>query len=332
MRIRQGIVMLIIILSAAVMVNVKETDADIEVQREVVIAPKSGRVGANIGSVNESTHITMIKADVTIRPGPLPASIQDWLAVVVMAKFILKNESAETLSLTVGFPVSNSEYSSCQVERFHVKSNGAINSVFNRITGYPSHIEHIYISGPDPPGHLDLPDYYDTNKPLAVRKGERIRARNLLGQEEIGTGAFQNLMVWKESFDPGQSRAIEVEYGIAVPLQKNRVTKRKEKGNYKGIWPQEANNMPIDFLGSLPEGDMFYFFDYYLTSGASWKGTIGQQTIALEMDRSWSGHRLYRYGGPEITELQKQGEGMTYAFSLRDAEPTANLLFALRRP
>ena len=59
-------------------------------------------------------------------------------------------------------------------------------------------------------------------------------------------------MVWKDTFDPGQVRSIEVEYGIAVPLQKNSIVRRKEVGNYKGIWQQEANNMPLHFLASLP--------------------------------------------------------------------------------
>jgi hypothetical protein len=313
---------IVFVVAALAIGQARNTDADIQVEREVTIAPKSGRAGATIGTVNVSTNIAMVKADVTIHLGPLPASVNDPLSLTVRGAFVMKNESPETLSLTVGFPVSNSQFSSFRLDAFKVRSGGDSRAVFNRITGYPRFLKDIPVS---------VPDAGDPLPPAKPQPGTG--SPDLFGQERIGKERFQNLMVWQEVFNPSEARTIEVAYVLAVPLQKNSVTKRQAKGNYKGMWPQEANNLPLHFLRSLPGGEMFYFFDYYLTSGASWKGTIGEQTIRLEMDRSWSGHALYRHGGPEVTEGREELDtGMAYTYSLRDTEPTANLLFALRRP
>lgn len=297
--------------------------ADLEVVREVVIAPKGGRAGANIGSVNVSTNnISMAKADVTIRLGPLPATASDMLLMTVHGEFVMNNESSDSLALTVGFPVSNSMFSSFRLDHFTVHSNWESRAVYNRTTGYPNFRKDTYVSGRDPEGH----GYPPGDAPGTEH-------HKLFRQEHIGREAFQNLMIWHEVFKPGEVRTIKVEYGIAIPLQKNSVTTSKERGGYKGVWPQEANNVPTEFLGTMPAEQMFYFFDYYLTSGASWKGTIGEQTIMLEMDDSWSGHALFRQVGPEILERREEMQGgARYIYYLRNAEPSANLLFALSRP
>jgi len=321
-----------IILSAAVTIMPLTINADLQVVREVLITPKSGRGGANIGPVNTSVNVSMVKADVAIHIGALPASSSDPLEIAVKAKFIMQNKATETLALTIGFPVSNSKYSSFELQEFTVTSNGAGRSVFNRVTGYPSYLEHIYISGPDPKGYLALPDYSDMNPNPGESDTASIKERNLFGKEMIGREIFQNLLVWKEVMNAGQLSTIEVEYLISIPLQKNKIKKKRVTGSYKGIWPQEANNTPEQFLNALPKGEEFYFFDYYLTSGASWKGPIGEQNVVLTLDRSWNGHKLYRHTGHEINHSEKQEEGKTYVFSLRNAEPTDNLLFALKRP
>jgi len=320
------------VLLAAVTVQLPKAQADLDVVREVVIAPKNGRAGANIGPVNGSANIVMAKAEVDITIGSLPASADDPLDIAVRAVFIMKNASSKSLSLTVGFPISDSEYTAFELKRFNVKSNGSPRSVFNRITGYPRNIRHVYVSGPDEQDYRSLPDYAGANLTDDQEALHKVRARNLFGDEMIGNEKFHNLMVWKETFEAGQVSTIEVEYAIAVPLQKNRVKTKKVRGSYKGIWPQEANNMPEQFLESLPKGDSFYFFDYYLTSGASWKGTIGDEVVTLKADSSWKGHVLYRSFGPEVNAIEKPAEGKTYIFSLNQAEPTANLLFALKRP
>lgn len=332
MKIFSSRIILIIVMAIAVTVMPVTVSADLEVVREVTITPKSGRGGANIGPVNTSVNVSMIKADVTITVGALPASIDDLLDISVNAKFIMKNEASETLALTVGFPVSNSKYSAFELQKFTVTSNGVPRSVFNRVTGYPSRLEHTYVSGPDPEGYLGLPDYSITDPLLTHTSPEMTKGRSLFGKELIGKEVFQNLLVWKEMFNAGQVSTIEVGYLISLPLQKNSTKKEEVKGSYKNIWPQEANNIPEQFLNSLPKDEAFYFFDYYLTSGASWKGPIGEQNVALILDRSWNGHTLYRHVGHEVNQFERQGEGKTYVFSLRNTEPTANLLYALKRP
>ena len=334
-----------IFLTVAVVLQPLNVTADLDVVREVVIAPKKGRGGANIGPVNTSVNIAMLKAHVEIRVGPLPASVDEPLHIAVSARFTMKNESSESLALTVGFPVSESAYSAFKLQEFNVKSNGGPRSVFNRVTGYPRYLKHAYVSGPDREGHRGLPDYAGDDVPNDQGVPKGTTARKLFGNERIGDESFHNLMVWKETFEAGQVSIIEVAYRIAVPLQENSFKTMKVKGNYKGIWPQEANNLPIDFLKSIPgKKDLspfsyhkFYFFDYYLVSGASWKGTIGEETITLRLDDSWQGDLLYSNQKYRLVRSGDSDEGvrsgdLTYNYTLRDADPTVNLYFALKRP
>ena len=73
-----------------------------------MIAPKKGRAGANIGPVNASVNIAMLKADVEISVGPVPTSVDEPLDIADRGSFTMKNESSESLALTVRFPVSDS--------------------------------------------------------------------------------------------------------------------------------------------------------------------------------------------------------------------------------
>ena len=50
------------------------------------------------------------------------------------------------------------------------------------------------------------------------------------------------------------------------------------KGSHKGVWLQEATNVPVASLKKIPGS--YYFFDYYL-SGASWSGSVGFEDITL---------------------------------------------------
>lgn len=309
-------------------------EADLDVIREVIIAPKNGRAAANIGSVNQSSNIRMVLAKVDIEVGKVPVSDQDPVRINVHSVFTMKNESQDALSLTVGFPVSRSEYSAFDLVSFAVKTDGNPRSVFNRVSGYIRRIKHIFISGPDKESYKKLVDYEINKDHLEI-----------YGIQKIGKGEYQNLMVWGEVFDPGQERNIEVRYSIEIPLQKNVWKQKKVKGNYKGIWPQEANNLPLDFLKSIPGKKKFslfsynkyYFFDYYLISGASWKGTIGEEVITLRLDNSWQGHTLYsNHKDKLVRQSSPKGDDLhgilTYAYILRNAEPTGNLYFALKRP
>lgn len=310
---------LCIFLLCMVSLSVRPALADLDVMREVVIAPKIGPAGANIGQVNVSTAVSMNEADVDIRVGPVPATRQAPLHVETQATFAMENRSGQALELTVGFPVSNSSYSAFKLSHFSVTTDGKPRTVCRRVTSYPWKARHEYVSGPGRECG-DLPDYEDLN-----------RARHVNGREMIGPEAFHNLMVWKETFQPGQSRTIRVDYGVSVPLQTYALRVEQARGNYKGIWPQEANNTPIEFLARLDRGRDYYLFDYYLTTGASWNGPIGRETLSLCLDESWKGHTLQRAYGPKLTETREQAAEVTYVYTLQNAEPATNMYFALER-
>jgi hypothetical protein len=305
-------------------------EADLNVVRELVIAPKNARVLANIGSVNQSFNIRMAKALVDIHIGKLPQSAEEPVEINIHAVFTMQNESPDSLSLTVGFPVSNSEFSVFEFKSFKVGTDNEPRSVFNRTSGYPRKMNHAWISGPDKKGDKELPDYQEG-------RNRKSNSGKLFGQQIIGGDEFQNLMVWKETFDPHQVRKIQVDYSMKIPTQKNTWETKRAEGNYKGVWPEEANNLPLKFLNSIPYRDKYYFFDYYLVSGASWKGMIGEEIIKLHLDNSWQGHRLYsNYEHKLFRSGDKKNDedshAMTYTYLLQNAEPTENLLFALGRP
>lgn len=304
--------------------------ADLIVVKEVVIAPKNGRVAANIGPVNQTVNVEMRSADVSINLSKLPAPGDNPLSVHVTARFSMVNSFQAPLSLTIGFPVSDSEYSSCKHVSFTVTSDGQPRTVFERVTGYPWKMIHRPVSGP-PGNPADLmPDVANA----ALRKGlykSKDKNRPIFGGDVVGESKFHNLMVWGENFQPGQQKIIEVVYSLAIPLQKNVVRKTKAKGNYKGVWPQEANNLPKEFLDSIPKDKQYYFFDYFLTSGASWKGPIGKEVVNLNLDESWSGHRLYCNLESELFKSQVKN-GHRYTFRLTKKEPDKNLYFALIGP
>jgi hypothetical protein len=155
----------------------------------------------------------------------------------------------------------------------------------------------------------------------------------LFGKQFIGRETFQNLMVWEETFSPLQRKNVEVDYEIEIPLQKRKVVRKKVKGSYKGVWPQEANNVPVQFLQKLAPGS-YYFFDYYLTSGASWAGTIGFEDVRLNFDTWW--RNLVFYSTVEQGKIgwsnrtPKPGLPIIAHYTLRNVEPTENVYFAIR--
>jgi len=231
----------------------------------------------------------------------------------------------------VGFPVSNSRYSAFAFDSFAVETDGSPRSVFNRITSYPRNIKHKYVSGPDRGADRDLPDYPELDQAADSPRTPAIKRRKMFAVERINSETFQNLMVWKETFGPGQKRIVDVRYTIFIPPQINTWEQKKVEGNYKGIWPHEANNLPTAFLKSIPPNERYYFFDYYLTTGASWKGTIGEEVIRLSLHDSWQGHKLFSNARNELIQHGKGPDGLSYVYLLRNAEPAKNLYFALKR-
>jgi hypothetical protein len=295
--------------------------ADLNVVREVVITPKGVNAAANIGSVNSSKNVRMDLAKVDIYVGEPGGGSLAPIPLNVKATFQLINESADTLKLTVGFPVSNSQYSSFALSYFRVVADETTREVFRRKSSYPRHLIHEYVSGEKGPDNAVPPADIDQE------------TMKVFGDQVMGRETFQNLMVWEENFSPGQEKKVEVSYEIEIPLQENKVTRRKEQGSHKGIWPQEANNIPVEFLQKLAPGS-YYFFDYYLTSGASWAGPIAFEDITVEFDPWWRDldfHSTIQQGRISWSNTTLYPELPIAAYyTLRDEEPAENVYFAIR--
>jgi hypothetical protein len=128
------------------------------------------------------------------------------------------------LKLTVGFPVSNSQYSSFELAHFFVVTDGAVREVFRRKSSYPRQLTHEYVSGEKEPGKAAPPAdivWQDSAQ--------------LLGNQFMGPETFQNLIVWEESFSPAQQKKVEVNYEINIPSQENKMVRKQVEGNYKGV-------------------------------------------------------------------------------------------------
>lgn len=316
---------------------------DVSVEREVVITPKGVNAAANIGSVNSSVNVRMDLAKVDIHIAkprddglvtipfrayeaidrlitvPLDGRVVT-IPLNVIATFELINESSHDLNLTVGFPVSNSAYSSFELSHFSVVTDGTVKEVFRRKGNYPNALWHEYISG--------IKGSKNANPPL--EKG----AENLFGRQGIGKETFQNLMVWDETFSPAQRKKIQVEYEIEIPLQENKVVRERVFSSEKGISSKAANNVPIQFLQKIGSGS-YYFFDYYLTSGASWAGSIGFEEVTLHFDHWWKGNLEFysTIKKDEIAWFNQTHDSaifMTAIYQFRDKEPTENIYFAIR--
>jgi hypothetical protein len=295
--------------------------ADLNVVREVVITPKGVNAAANIGAVNRSPRVRLASAQVDINVGPPGGGTLAPIDMIVKASFELENQSSKKLRLTVGFPVSNSSYSSYELEFFRVITDGSTREVFRRKTSYPRNLIHEYVSGVKGPVEAVPPADIDRE------------TMKLTGEQFVGQETFQNLMVWEEKFAPHQKKRVEVQYELQIPLQENRIVGKKTEGNYKGIWPHEANNIPLAFLETLPK-ESFYFFDYYLKSGASWAGPIGREEITVRFGPEWQGHDFHTSAtkGISMSGGVNAGPGAPtmYYFTLRNEEPAENLYFAVR--
>lgn len=324
--------------------------ADVAMVREVVVSSKTGPATANIGPVHRSCDIEMKEARVDITVGEPQKEREDLVIVETRAVFLMANTSDNELVLTVGFPVSDSTYSAFKLIDFKVTSNQQEKSVFNRITHYPSHLEHSWVSGPQSSPD-ELPDAASTrdlfgnyhgdleNKTAVTeeaykenatrpRRVPRINLSALLSPKAVlradRSAIVHNLMVWREDFSPKEERTIEVRYAMEIPLQKNKSVTKQIVTNGKGILIEEANNCPHLFLKTL-KWECYYFFDYFLTTGASWKGPIGGEIITLHLPEYWRGQQPYCSKPDRL----KQTDPLTWIYTLTNEEPQENLYFAL---
>jgi hypothetical protein len=196
--------------------------SDLSVVKEVHIAPKGVNAGANIGSVNSSANVRLDTATVDIQVGKPGGGPLAPLPLTVKAVFTLINESSNQLKLTVGFPISNSQYSSFKLSHFTVVTDGIVREVFQRISSYPRRLTHEYISGKKGPNGSTPPEEVSQD------------SIKLFGDQLIGKETFQNLMVWEETFAPSQQKKVVVDYQIDISLQENKNSSKKGKRKPQG--------------------------------------------------------------------------------------------------
>jgi len=238
--------------------------------------------------------------------------------VGVEASFTMINESDMSLELDIAFPLGEGARAGALAD-FAVSSDGIARTVFRASGGYPGWIRLERVSGPE----VDAP-----SEPV----------HDLDGGMAVGESRFRRLMFWRETFAPGQEKVIEVSYSLHLPLQSPTWTRRRELSNLKGIHPDEADNAPRAFVRTLPRANRYLFFDYVLESGASWKGSIGEESVRLRLHPSWSGARLHVYApGPdgwsstEFADWESSPAAMLHVFRYEEysPEPTHALYFAL---
>ena len=331
--------------------------ADLMHISEVTVTPQSVNTIANIGSVNSSVNVRMdlAKVDMFIgKPRILGKEHSDFyrerisyqydfrnflektkrfekpdesrmvlLPLNIKAIFELVNESSDTLKLTVGFPVSNFQYSVFELFNFSVVTNDTVCEVFQRRSSYPKYLNHKYISGSKNPKRATPP--VEINKYTV----------DVPGLQVIGKTPFKNMMVWEETFTPSQRKKIEISYQVDIPWQENKIVQSRVIVGKGEIVPAPIvpDAVPLQFLKKIDPGS-YFFFDYYLTSGASWEGSIGFEEITLHFDRWWQGLEFYSTIKKDklawSNRIFKPNIPTTVTYRFQDKEPTENIYFAIR--
>ena len=322
--------------------------ADVVLISEVTVAPKSVNAVANISSGISFVNVRMDLAKVDMFIGkplvldkessfyykesikfydsfrnllknPKTLDKTDESRIVLLplhikAIFELVNESTNTLKLTVGFPISNAKYSSFHLLNFTVVSNGTIREIFHSRSSYKK-----YISEGKGDNSATLPTNISEN----------------IIDFSVGKDLFQNMIFWEETFTPGERKKIEVTYEVDIPLQENKIVQSRvivQKGGRVPA-PIAPDGAPIQFLQKIHTGS-YFFFDYYLTSGASWAGSIGFEEITLHFDRWWQGLEFYSTIKEDklawSNRTFKPNTPTTVTYQFRDKEPTENIYFAIR--
>ncbi|MBW7864889.1 MAG: hypothetical protein H3C30_10820 [Candidatus Hydrogenedentes bacterium] len=138
---------------------------------------------------------------------------------------------------------------------------------------------------------------------------------------------------WQEHFKPGVERIIKVEYEIKV--------RKMIKDEIKAVLPAEKRINPYRSINSKPrprnqyrgtkalirslESETAYFlFDYSLTSGATWDGPIGRETVNLTF-LGWAPQKVLCNQADRL--IQK--DSSTWTYQLINEDPTSDLYFAL---
>jgi hypothetical protein len=117
--------------------------------------------------------------------------------------------------------------------------------------------------------------------------------------------------IWPEYFKPNEQHTINVKYALKVS-QKNQQALKSVNG-WEGI----------DKL--LEPQAEYYLFDYSLTSGATWKGPIGKETLTLHFTEAWAPKTVLCNQPDRL----KQADRLAWVYQLANEVPTKDLCFAV---
>ncbi len=287
------------------------------------------------------------------------------IGVNVKAVFHMCSDSVVSETMTVGFPLSNHSYSAAKLGAFSVNSNGEAKSLSRwpeqtSEKGKKSEDKRLReaterppapvpepipalpkpapapapksVSEPPKPAPGPVPQPTPVPRPMPQPNPDPLRDMDADYANTIARETYnQNMMAWEEAFAPKEERIINVQYQLDIASQlKGEVATRVKKMEFYRPIPLFIGLTPIDLscisrlLNNLPDG-RYYLFDYFLVSGATWKGPIGKETIRLHLSDDFKGMQVLCSQPDRL----KQENPTTWTYVLENEKPRENLYFAL---
>lgn len=270
--------------------------ADIEFSGTIVYGPKLSPASALIGEVttklqsieerarDQSTHISMDKAEVDLFVGPISAEGEAFAVVSGSARFTMRNTSNADQHIIVGFPLGSRKYGAYRFLSFAVRHEGVPLPVFFAEGGYKIPLKMT---------PLDI-------ETKAIPPEADTEGRMYTGLD-YGRTTIDTSIIWEAVFKANSTEMIEVEYSLEIPLQAPNMIAREIIGTYNSM-RLKADSIPEKFSQPLDAELDYVFFSYILASGASWRGSIGREVVRVTLDKSWGNTPvdLYRMMGNEL--------------------------------
>jgi len=304
----EKIAVLAVIIVSAVLCPPTSADVKLIIRPDAVPVPTEPEA-ANPSQLVGSPCVRMAEAtvDIDVKSNQRKKGTAD-ISVEVKAVFHMCSDSVVSETMTVGFPLSNQSYSAAKPGAFSVNSNGEAKS----LSRWPE----------------------QTGKKGKKSEDERLREaiEGSRDVDEITREMInQNMMAWEEAFAPKEERTIDVQYQLDIASQlKDGVATRVRKMQFYRPIPLFIGLTQTDLsdisalLSGLPDGP-YYFFDYFLVSGATWKGPIGKETIRLHLSDDFKGVQVLCSQPDRL----KQENPTTWTYVLENEKPAKNLYFAL---
>ena len=316
--------------------------ADVATIREK--GPKSGSVFSNPGVVsltpfNQKSYydrsipaaqpdpdrkVTMKSAQVKV---VLRAAEDNKLAADVTADFEMIDVSApatQPSDFLVAFPVTGLKSKVVSVDRFKVLVDGAQPPLVFRQAIALSRRESKLQDSPIV-GQLDAR--------FAPDKGF-VQGLVMLTDESGYNASY----VWEQHTKPGITTHISVCYTVTLTAQSIHYSK-----SYISE-PDDSEVIPFSVIDVDKWNDQYFFFDYVLTSGATWFGPIGSEIIEITADpalgnriipylacqRPQIGRRWFDNASREATDSTEQSsDGEKLRIGIKNTKPSEDLLLII---